>query len=196
MHYGRLAAVRGFATYLRGVDPTVEIPSVELLRNGPPRRRPFLYSDEEILALIDAAATFRTAHRAATYRTLIGLLASTGIRVGEAIGLDRGDFDPSLGVIVVRGKLEKIRELPLSPSTTAALRRIWRAATGRRRRRGSGRCSCPWPARVWRSTVWSRRSSCYVIALASRPRREPTDGARAAAHVRDPHDARRLPRRR
>ena len=123
LHYGRLAAVRGFATYLRVVDPTVEIPGVELLRNGPSRRRPFLYTEEEILALIDACATFRTAHRAATYRTLIGLLASTGIRVGEAIGLDRDDFDPSLGVIVVRGKLDKLRELPLSLTTTAALRK-------------------------------------------------------------------------
>jgi integrase len=114
--------VRGFAAHLRVVDPTVEIPGVELLRNGPPRRRPFLYTDEEILALIDACGAFRTAHRTATYRTLIGLLASTGIRVGEAIGLDRDDFNPSLGVIVVRGKLDKLRELPLSSSTTGALR--------------------------------------------------------------------------
>ena len=122
LHYARLAAVRGFATHLHVVDPTVEVPGVELLRNGPPRRRPFLYTDAEILALMDACGTFRTAHRAATYRTLIGLLASTGIRVGEALGLDRDDFDLTLGVIVVRGKLDKLRELPLSPSTTAALR--------------------------------------------------------------------------
>jgi integrase len=122
LHYGRLAAVRGFATHLRVVDPSVEIPGVELLRNGPPRRRPFLYTEEEILALIDACGMFRTAHRAATYRTLIGLLASTGIRVGEAIGLDRENLDLAVGVIVVRGKLDKLRELPLSSSTTAALR--------------------------------------------------------------------------
>lgn len=122
LHYGRLAAVRGFATHLRVVDPSVEIPGVELLRNGPPRRRPFLYTEEEILALIDACGMFRTAHRTATYRTLIGLLASTGIRVGEALGLDCENLDLAVGVIVVRGKLDKLRELPLSPSTTAALR--------------------------------------------------------------------------
>lgn len=87
LHYGRLAAVRGFATHLRVVDPTVEIPGVELLRNGPPRRRPFLYTDEEIRALIDAAGTFRTAHRTATYRTLIGLLASTGFGSGRRSAL-------------------------------------------------------------------------------------------------------------
>jgi len=121
LHYSRLAAVRGFATYLHGVDATLEIPGVELLRNGPARRRPFLYEDEEILALIDAAGVLRTPHRTATYRTLIGLLASTGIRVGEAIGLDREHFDRVLGTIVVRGKLGKIRELPLMLSATDAL---------------------------------------------------------------------------
>lgn len=121
LHYARLAAVRGFATHLRVVDPAVEIPGVELLRNGPPRRRPFLYTDGEILALIKAAETLRTPHRTATYQTLIGLLASTGMRVGEAIGLDRDDFDARLGVIVVCGKLGKIRELPLVRSAISAL---------------------------------------------------------------------------
>ncbi len=120
-HYLRLAAVRGFASYLHGVDPTVEIPGVELLRNGPPRRRPFLYEDEEILALIDAANSLRWPHRTATYRTLIGLLATTGMRIGEAIGLDRDDFDPQVGTVVVRGKLDKIRELPLTDSTITTL---------------------------------------------------------------------------
>jgi integrase/recombinase XerD len=121
LHYSRLAAVRVFATYLRGADPTVEIPGVELLPLGPQRRRPFLFSDEEIAALLDATETLKQPHRRATYRTLIGLLASTGIRVGEAAGLDRSDFDPGLGVIVVRGKLEKIRELPLDPTATQAM---------------------------------------------------------------------------
>ena len=122
LHYVRLAAVRGFARYLRVVDPTVEVPGVELLPLGPSRRRPFLYTDEEVLALVAAAGTLRTPHRAATYRTLIGLLASAGIRVGEAIALDRGDFDARVGVIVVRGKRDKLRELPLTPSTTTAVR--------------------------------------------------------------------------
>lgn len=120
-HYLRLAAIRGFASYLHGVDPTVEIPGVELLRNGPPRRRPFLYADEESLALIDAANSLKTLHRTATYRTLIGLLATTGMRIGEAIGLDRDDFDPQVGTVVVRGKLDKIRELPLTDSTITTL---------------------------------------------------------------------------
>jgi integrase len=122
LHYRRLATVRLFAEYLRGVDPSVEIPGVEILRNGPARRRPFLYTDEEILALMQAAESLKTSHRRATYQTLIGLLASTGMRVGEAIALDLGDFDARLGLLVVRGKRSKVRELPLAPSTSEALR--------------------------------------------------------------------------
>jgi integrase len=120
-HYDRLAAVRGFASYLNAVDPSVEVPGVDLLRDGPPRRRPFLYTDEEIVALMGAAEVLKTPHRRATYQTLIGLLASTGMRIGEAIGLDLDDFDAGVGVVVVRGKLGKIRELPLAPSTSDAL---------------------------------------------------------------------------
>jgi len=120
-HYARLAAVRLFAGYLHAVDPSVEIPGIELLQNGPSRRRPFLYTDDEIIALIAAAGSLKTPHRRATYRTLIGLLAVSGMRVGEAIGLDLGDFDPAPGVLVVRGKLDKIRELPLTPCSVDAL---------------------------------------------------------------------------
>jgi integrase len=63
-----------------------------------------------------------TPHRVATYRTLIGLLAVTGIRVGEAIALDRDDFDERNGVLIVRhGKFGRPRELPLHSSSRDAL---------------------------------------------------------------------------
>jgi integrase len=63
----------------------------------------------------------------ATFATLIGLLAVTGIRVGEAIALDRGDVDPAAGLLLVRhGKFDKARELALHPSTVDALRRYQR----------------------------------------------------------------------
>ena len=72
--------------------------------------------------MIDAAGTLSTPHRAATYRTLIGLLAVTGMRRGEAVALYRDDFDPVAGVITIRaGKFGKARELALHPSTVHAV---------------------------------------------------------------------------
>lgn len=119
----RLSIVRGFAAHLRAIDPTTEVPPTELLPWRPCRATPYLYSDEDVAALIAAAATLRTPHRVATFRTLIGLLAVTGMRVGEAIGLDRDDFDSVAGLLIIRkGKFGKSRELPLHPSTVDALR--------------------------------------------------------------------------
>jgi integrase len=120
-HYQRLMIVRGFASYLHGVDLTVEVPPAGLLPCRQSRATPFLYRDEEVLALIAAASGLRTPHRAATYQTLIGLLASTGMRIGEAIGLDRQHLDSALGTVIVCGKFSKTRELPLTPSTVQAL---------------------------------------------------------------------------
>jgi len=126
-HAMRLQAVRGFARYLHEVDPQVEVPAAELLPDRPHRATPYLYADRQILALMGAASTLRTPHRAATFRTLFGLLAVTGMRIGEAIALDRSDFDADHGVLVVRhGKFGKSRELPLHPSTTSALARYLR----------------------------------------------------------------------
>jgi len=120
----RLSAIRGFATYLRTVDPATEVPPTQLLPWRPCRATPYLYSAAEITALLSATANLSTPHRVATYRTLIGLLAVTGMRVGEAIALDHSDFDAPAGVLVIRkGKFGKSRELPLHPSTVSALRR-------------------------------------------------------------------------
>jgi integrase len=118
----RLSVVRAFAAHLRALEPATEVPAPNLLPWTRCRATPYLYSDDEILVLIGAAATLRTPHRVATCQTLIGLLAVTGMRVGEAIALDRGDFDPTNGLIVIRnGKFGKSRELPLHISTTEAL---------------------------------------------------------------------------
>jgi integrase len=123
----RLAAVRGFAAYLHGIDTTHEVPAPDLLPQRPRRASPYLYSDAEIAALIAAASMLSTPLRRATFATLIGLLAVTGIRVGEAIALDRGDVDLTRGRLTVRsGKFGKTRELALHPSTVAALRRYRR----------------------------------------------------------------------
>jgi integrase len=123
----RLAAVRGFARYLIALDPEVEVPAAELLPDQPHRATPYLYTDAQIAALMRAARTLSTPHRAATYATLIGLLAVTGMRIGEAIALDRSDLDNERGVLVVRaGKQGKSRELPLHESATAAIGRYLR----------------------------------------------------------------------
>jgi integrase len=125
----RLRIVRGFAVYLHAIDPENEVPATDLLPCAPQRATPYLYDQAQIAALMTVAGTLRTPHRVETIRTLIGLLAVTGMRIGEAVGLDRQDFDPATGCIVIRGaKFGKSRELALHPSTTAALRRYLRRA--------------------------------------------------------------------
>ena len=119
----RLSVVRGFANYLQNVEIHAEVPPRDLLPWRPRRASPYLYTEQEIVALIEAAKTLSSPLRVATYQTLIGLLAVTGMRVGEAINLDRDDFDPRGGVLVIRhAKFNKTRELPLHATTVAALR--------------------------------------------------------------------------
>jgi integrase len=123
----RLGVVRGFAAYLHSIDPAHEVPAAALLAKPPHRATPYLYTDEQITALMDAAGTLRTTHAAATYRTLVGLLAATGMRIGEASGLDREDFDAAAGTLLIAGaKFGKSRLLPLHESTTEALVRYAR----------------------------------------------------------------------
>jgi integrase/recombinase XerD len=118
----RLRAVRGFARYLKTLDPACEIPPLELLPASKYRPAPYLYSEEEILALMAAARRLRPPLRAATFETLIGLLACTGLRIGEAIRLDRDDVDPHHRVLIVRdSKFGKSREVLLHESTVRAL---------------------------------------------------------------------------
>lgn len=121
-HAYRLAVVRGFAAWLRTVDPAAEIPAAGLIPSRKQRATPYLYADDEIAALMAATESLRFPLRAATYRTLVGLLAATGMRVGEAIGLDLGDADLNAGVLTVRnGKHGKSRLVPLHDTTARAL---------------------------------------------------------------------------
>src|SRR6266700_4001347 len=113
-HAHRLSVVRGFAAYLHTIDPAAEIPPAGLIPARSRRATPYLYSGTDITALIAAAASLRSRLRGATYQVLIGLLAVTGMRVGEAIRLDRADLDLAGGVITVRqAKFGKTRLLPL-----------------------------------------------------------------------------------
>jgi integrase len=120
----RMQVARGFARYLAGIDPRTEVPPAGLLLHRPRRRVPHLYSAAEITALM--AQVPRTIAspplRAATYQTLIGLLAVTGMRVGEAIRLDRADVDWGEGVITILAtKFNKSRAVPVQDSTMRAL---------------------------------------------------------------------------
>lgn len=120
---GRLDLVRGFAEHLSALDPSTEVPPADLLVRRPVRAEPYLYTDNEIAALLAAARAIPSPLRAATYETFVGLLAVTGMRVGEAIGLDRSDLDWTHGLLTIRdAKFGKSRELPLAASTLAALR--------------------------------------------------------------------------
>jgi integrase len=120
---GRLSVVRGFATFLRTLDAATEVPPTDLLPGRSHRAVPYLYSDEDVAALVGAAKILSSPLRVLTYRTMLPLLAVTGMRVGEAIRLDRDDLDFEHGLLTVwRSKFGKSRELPLHPTTLDALR--------------------------------------------------------------------------
>jgi integrase len=117
----RLGTVRGFARYLATLDPDSEIPPTDLLPGRQPRLVPHIYTPEEIVALMMAARSLLWPLRAATFETVIGLLASTGLRLREALALDRSDVDLEHGVLLVRGaKHNQQREVPLHPSATVS----------------------------------------------------------------------------
>lgn len=119
----RLSVARGFARHLATIEPASEVPSKDLLPGTRQRLAPHIYTDAEITALMTAARGLTPRLRAARHETLIGLLAVTGMRPGEAIGLDRADVDLRHGVVHVRaGKQKKQREVPVHESTISALR--------------------------------------------------------------------------
>ena len=119
----RLSVVRGFARYLHGLDATVQVPPQDLLSSRRERRDPYLYSAKDIAALMTATHKLTPPLRAATYETVFGLLAVTGMRISEAINLDRRDVDLDAGTLAIRNtKFGKFRRIPLHPSTIDALR--------------------------------------------------------------------------
>ncbi len=120
----RMTAVRGFARYLSGIDSATEVPPIGLFPSHRRWRTPFIYSADNITALMDHAQhDLDSRLPAATYSTLIGLLSVTGLRIGEAIRLDRSDVDLAAGVLLVReSKFMKTRKVPVHSSTVAALR--------------------------------------------------------------------------
>jgi integrase/recombinase XerD len=118
----RLGVVRCFARWWQTVEPDTEVPPADLLPAGVRRAVPYLFSEADIAALMTAAGRLRSPLAAATMQTFVGLVFCTGMRRGEALGLDRGDLDPTSGVLTVREvKCHKPRQLPLHASTVDAL---------------------------------------------------------------------------
>ena len=121
-HAQRLGVVRCFARWWKTIDPDTEVPPTDVLPARIRRAAPYLYSDADITAMMSAAGKLRSPLAAATMQTFVGLVFSTGMRRGEALGLNRDDLDASSGVLTIRqAKFDKPRQLPLHTSTVAAL---------------------------------------------------------------------------
>jgi site-specific recombinase XerD len=154
-HAHRLSVVREFTAHVHALDQAHELVPQDLLPQRPRRAVPYLYTDADIRALMEASDVIPTPHRAATMRALIGLLAATGMRIGEAIRLNQADIDHQRDVLtVVESKFGKSRQLAVHPTTTAALRAYL------------GRSDRPVPAEpidaVLTSAVGTRLTYCNV----------------------------------
>jgi len=127
--YRRMAVLRRFIRYLQQFEPQTEMPEASIFGSEPGRVAPHIYREEEIVELMVAARQIgpRGSLRPATFETLFGLIASTGLRISEAIHLRDADVDLRRGILIVRQtKFAKSRQLPLHPSTVEALARYRR----------------------------------------------------------------------
>jgi integrase len=125
----RYRTARLFALYLSGLDSRVEVPPAGLLPCRKDRRAPYIYSDREVVCLMREAASLPSPKglRGPTLSTLIGLLAVTGLRIGEAIRLGRDDVDlPHAMLTIDHAKGYRTRLVPIHASTCEALRRFER----------------------------------------------------------------------
>jgi integrase len=121
----KLSMVRQFARWMSVIDPRHQVPPRRLLDVRHRRGKPHIYSDEEIARPMAEAGRLKSANgtRALTLETLIGLLAATGLRPGEAAALERRDVDLEAQLLAIReSKFGKSRQVPIHPSTVTALK--------------------------------------------------------------------------
>ena len=159
----RLSMVRRFARYMSALDARTEIPPDGLLPHRFRRKYPYIYTEEEITHLIGAAQNLSSplGLRAATYSTLLGLLAVTGMRVSEPVALDRDDIDLTRGILIIRRtKFGKSRMLPLHATTVEALRHYHKLRDRVFRNTKSFFVS----ERGIRLTVWSVRKTFILLS--------------------------------
>ncbi|MBX8634776.1 MAG: tyrosine-type recombinase/integrase [Thermoplasmata archaeon] len=122
----RLSMVRKFAAWFSTIDSRTEVPPRHLLADRQRRKPPHIYSSREIQQLMAEAERLPSSSglRPITYKTLIGLLASTGLRPQETLALDKADVDLETGVLAIRQtKFGKSRFVPVDDSTRQALAR-------------------------------------------------------------------------
>lgn len=151
----RLSVVRTFARHVHTIDPAHEVPPPGVFPSRPNRAVPYIYTDAEITALMAAARQLASPLRATTHETLIGLLAVTGLRIGEALRLDRSDVDLAARVLQVNeSKFGKTRHVPIHASTADAL-----VDYGRRR---DQLCPTPRDPSWFISTAGTRLLYCNV----------------------------------
>jgi integrase/recombinase XerD len=175
---GRLSIARRFAVWRRASDPRTEVAPADLVGQRYHRKPPRLFTEQDVVRLIQSATALPSAKklRGRTYATLFGLLAVTGLRINEALHLDRSDVDLEEGVLLIRRtKFGKSRLVPIHLTTQQTLR-----AYGEARDQ-----IVPTPAtpaffvseRRTRITEWSTR---YTFAVVSRMvgLRPPTSGGR------------------
>jgi integrase len=125
----RLKHLRAFARWLRQFEPLTEITDHTIFGRIDERQAPHIYSEPEIVDLLAAARRLgpATAPRGLVFETLFGLVASCGLRIGEALLLRNADVDLRLGMLLIRkAKFGKSRQVPMHPSTINALRRYRR----------------------------------------------------------------------
>jgi len=121
-----LSALRGFLRFVKAVDPATSVPGKHLLAT-PRRNPPYVLSVEQLQSILNLATTARPRGglRSAAYVSILGLLASSGLRIGEALHLRA--VDVHLGeepphVVVRETKFKKSRIVALHPTTADHLR--------------------------------------------------------------------------
>ena len=190
-----LSVVRLFAVWWKTRDPRTQVPPDRLMPPRYQRHTPFLHSSAQIERLIAAAAQLQSKHgvRGLTYSTLFGLVAVAGLRISEAVNLDREDVDLREGLLTIRQtKFGKTRLVPLHPSATYAL-----AKYAERRDAAVRRVRSPaffLSERGQRVTDWSTRYNFAHVSqqIGDRPSQRESNGHRRYRHGRGPrlHDLR------
>ncbi|KWR91136.1 tyrosine-type recombinase/integrase [Cupriavidus sp. IDO] len=125
----RLKKLRTFLRWLQQFEPRTEVPDDTIFGRLPERQAPHIFSEQEIVDLLACARRLGPASglRGAVYETLFGLIAATGLRIGEALSLRNGDINLKNGMLTIgRTKFGKSRQVPMHPSTVDALRRYRR----------------------------------------------------------------------